>query len=172
MTSTDAFAAQCAVLGLRTVRTVDELNAAYRPLILQWHPDRHHGQAGHAIALERATVINEAYAFLSAALEKQRASPPASPPAAPRGKRQASRDGFPDASVLEIFVKPSNVISVGYNSATADLFVKYLGHRVYRYMGVPATAFAALLRAPSASEFVRHHIDQQYAHDAIKRPTS
>ena len=55
------------MLGLRTVRTVEELTAAYRPLILQWHPDRHHGQATHAIAVERATAINDAYAFLLAA---------------------------------------------------------------------------------------------------------
>ena len=163
-----AFAAQCAVLGLRTVRTVDELNAAYRPLILQWHPDRHHGQATHAVAVERATAINSAYAFVLAALERDGAPPPADaqaraePAVAPRPARPVSRDGFPDPAVLEIFVKPSNIISVGYNSATADLFVKYLGHRVYRYRGVPPTVVEALLRAPSASTFVSEHVDRHY----------
>ncbi|WP_411280438.1 KTSC domain-containing protein [Gemmatimonas sp.] len=169
--STAAFAAQCAVLGLRTVRTIDQLNAAYRPLILQWHPDRHHGQAGHAIALVRATAINEAYAFLSAALERQRTARASASPVAPRESRPASHDGFPDASVLEIFVKPSTVISVGYNGATADLFVKYIGHRIYRYMGVPPTAFEALLLASSTPEFVRVHIDRQYTYEVLKRPT-
>jgi len=173
--STAAFAAQCAVLGLRTVRTIDELNAAYRPLILQWHPDRHHGQAGHAIALVRATAINEAYAFLSAALERQRAARasarPSASPVAPRESRAVSHDGFPDASVLEIFVKPSTVISVGYNSITADLFVKYLGHRIYRYRGVPPPTFEALLLASSASAFVREHIDRQYEYEVLKRTT-
>ncbi len=173
--STASFAAQCAVLGLRTVRTIDELNAAYRPLILQWHPDRHHGRSDHAIALVRATAINEAYAFLSAALENQRAPLPTAPLAAPRASRPSSRpsshNGFPDASVLEIFVKPSNIISVGYNSATADLFVKYLGHRIYRYMDVPPKAFEALLKASSASAFVNEHIDRQYEYEAIKRTT-
>ena len=161
-----AFAAQCAVLGLRTVRTIDELNAAYRPLILQWHPDRHHGQATHAVAVERATAINSAYAFLLAALERDDAHPRAEPATAPRPARAASpppaRDGFPDASVLEIFVKPSNIISVGYNSATEDLFVKYVGHRIYRYRGVPATVVEALLRAPSAATFVSAHVDRHY----------
>jgi len=177
--STAPFAAQCAVLGLRTVRTIDELNAAYRPLILQWHPDRHHGQAGHALAHVRATAINEAYAFLSAALETERASRPAAsptvsteaPPVTRRTSRPVSHDGFPDASVLEIFVKPSGIISVGYNSATTDLYVKYLGHRVYRYFGVPPTAFEALLLASSASVFVREHIDQQYVYEALARRT-
>lgn len=148
-----AFSAQCAVLGLRSVRTVDELTAAYRPLILQWHPDRHHGQATHAVAVERATAINDAYAFLLAALERDGHGEHAPAPA---------RDGFPDGSVLEIFVKPSNIISVGYNSATEDLFVKYVGHRIYRYRGVPPTVVEALLRAPSAATFVSAHVDRHY----------
>ncbi|MEY4857700.1 MAG: hypothetical protein RLZZ97_2530 [Gemmatimonadota bacterium] len=148
-----AFSAQCAVLGLRSVRTVDELTAAYRPLILQWHPDRHHGQETHAVAVERATAINDAYAFLLAALERDGHGEHAPVPA---------RDGFPDASVLEIFVKPSNIISVGYNSATEDLFVKYVGHRIYRYRGVPPTVVEALLRAPSAATFVSAHVDRHY----------
>ena len=160
--SSAAFSAQCAVLRLRTVRTVDELNAAYRPLILQWHPDRHHGQATHAVAVDRATAINSAYAFLLAALERDDAHPRAEPATAPRPARPVSRDGFPDPSVLEIFVRPSNIISVGYNSATADLFVKYLGHRIYRYRGVPPTVVEALLRAPSASTFVSEHVDRHY----------
>ena len=150
-----AFSAQCAVLGLRSVRTVDELTAAYRPLILQWHPDRHHGQETHAVAVERATAINDAYAFLLAALERdglgEHAPAPAEAPLAARA-----------ASVLEIFVKPSNIISVGYNSATEDLFVKYVGHRIYRYRGVPATVVEALLRAPSAATFVSAHVDRHY----------
>jgi curved DNA-binding protein CbpA len=160
-----AFSAQCAVLGLRTVRTIDELNAAYRPLIAQWHPDRHHGQATHAVAVERATAINHAYVFLRAALERDGDSEHAPVPA----PAVASRDGFPDASVLEIFVTPSNIISVGYNSATADLFVKYLGHRIYRYRGVPPAVVEALLRAPSASTFVSAHVDRQYESDAMPR---
>jgi len=153
-----AFSAQCAVLGLRTVRTIDQLNAAYRPLIAQWHPDRHHGQATHAVAVERATAINDAYAFLLAALERDGDGEhaPVHVPAV------AARDGFPDPSVLEIFVTPSNIISVGYNSTTADLFVKYLGHRIYRYRGVPPTVIEALLRAPSASTFVSAHVDRHY----------
>jgi KTSC domain/DnaJ domain len=183
------FAAQCAVLGLRTVRTVQELTAAYRPLILQWHPDRHHGQSTHAVALERATAINEAYAFLLAALARDRAPavaphtawphsarphsawPHSAWPPSRHGGGDSAPDGFPDASVLEIFVKRSNIISVGYNRATADLFVKYLGHRIYRYRGVPPTVVAALLEAPSASAFVRAHIDRRYESDALKRPT-
>ena len=168
------------MLGLRTVRTVDELNAAYRPLILQWHPDRHHGQVTHVVAVERATAINDAYAFLLAVLERDRdgehtPAPAGAPPPARAASRAASpavsRDGFPDPAVLEIFVKPSNIISVGYNSATSDLFVKYLGHRIYRYRGVPPTVVEALLKAPSASAFVSAHVDRHYESDALKRTT-
>ena len=59
-------------------------------------------------------------------------------------------------------MKPSNIISVGYNSATEDLFVKYVGHRIYRYRGVPATVVEALLQAPSAATFVSAHVDRHY----------
>jgi len=161
--SESRFSAHCTVLGLRTVRTIDELNAAYRPLIRQWHPDRHHGQADHAIALVRATAINEAYAFLSAALANQRTARLV----APRRSPPAAHDGFPDASVLEIFVKPSSIISVGYNSATADLFVKYIGYRIYRYIGVPLSVFEALMMASSAAVFVREQIGQQYKYEVL-----
>lgn len=162
------------MLGLRTVHSIDELNAAYRPLILQWHPDRHHGQATHAVAVERATAINDAYAFLLAALERDghgERAPAVAPSAARATSPAASRDGFPDPSVLEIFVKPSNIISVGYNGATSELFVKYLGHRIYRYRGVPPAVVEALLKAPSASAFVSAEIDRRYESDALKRTT-
>ncbi|WP_373062478.1 KTSC domain-containing protein [Gemmatimonas sp.] len=165
--SESTFSAHCAALGLRTVRTIDELNAAYRPLIRQWHPDRHHDHADHAIALVRATAINEAYAFLSAALANQRTSRPV----VLRRSRSVSDDGFPDASVLEIFVKPSSIISVGYNSATADLFVKFVGHRVYRYIAVPLSVFEALLMASSAAVFVGEQIDRRYECEVLKRTT-
>lgn len=160
----------CAVLGLHTVRTVDELNAAYRPLIRQWHPDRHHGQASHAVAVARATAINEAYTFLLAALEHEHEHD-REPSVTPHPASRAARDGFPDPSVLEIFVKASNIISVGYNNNTADLFVKYLGHRIYRYRAVPASVVEALLRAPSASTFVSEHVDRNFEAEAYKRIT-
>lgn len=162
------------MLGLRTVRTVEALNAAYRPLIVQWHPDRHHGQTSHAVAVERATAINAAYAFLLAALEREQQRAPEherEPAVTPKPRSHAARDGFPDPSVLEIFVTASNIISVGYNSRTADLFVKYLGHRVYRYRAVPASVVEALLSAPSASAFVSAHVDRTFESEAYKRIT-
>lgn len=152
------------MLGLRTVRTVDALNAAYRPLIRQWHPDRHQGKASYAAAVERATAINDAYAFLLATLQREQDSVPSSVSRA-AASSTASGDGFPDPSVLEIFVKPSSIISVGYNSVTSDLFVKYIGHRIYRYRQVPPAVFEALLLAPSASSFVRDHVDRRFAHE-------
>jgi len=162
-----AYANHCATLGVRQVRTVDELNAVYRPLILRWHPDRYIGTAGHAVALERAKALNAAYGYLSAAITSEKDSNVALPMARPSGQRRVSEHGFPDASVLEIFVKPSSIISVGYNSATADLFVKYHGHRTYRYIGVPPLAFEALLLASSASAFVRDRIERQYTYEAL-----
>lgn len=165
------FVAHCAVLGVRTAHTIEELTAAYRPLIQRWHPDRHQGQPTHGVALDRAKAINEAYAFLSNVLERARAAERAAPPVVSRGTAPGSHDGFPDPSVLEIFLNAAPILSVGYNSATGDLFVKYVGHRIYRYRDVPPAAFEALLLAPSVSGYVRDHMDPRYEYQLCKRTT-
>jgi KTSC domain len=58
---------------------------------------------------------------------------------------------------------------VGYNRATADLYVKYVGHRIYRYRGVPPAVVEALLMAPSAATFVSEQIDRRFESEAVKR---
>ena len=132
--SVGKFYSQCAVLELQTVSTLDELKITYRRLIQRWHPDRHHGDAvKYEIALEGAKAINAAYEYLSEVLEAGLVPPKArmadatstsswrSAADAYRTRRtyqqQPYRAGFPDQSVLEVFVKSSNIVSIGYNSA-------------------------------------------------------
>lgn len=123
--SSGTFFDHCSVLGLKTVTTLDDLKAAYRPLILRWHPDRHHGSADQAAAVELAKTINAAYEYLSEVLEAGLA-PRASQSTnsswraatdAYRTRRtyqqQTYQEGFPDKSILEVFVKSSNIVSVG-----------------------------------------------------------
>ncbi len=158
------YKAHCAVLGLQSVRTEAELKSAYRPLILRWHPDRHHGTAVYTMALARAKAINEAYRYLSSALEDAYAPDPSHR----TSSRPASTDGFPDASVLEIFVKTSSILSVGYNSASSDLYIKFIGNRVYRYSAVPPHVFEALMSASSLTTFANKHVVPRYAYEVCR----
>src|SRR5262245_60812655 len=140
--SPGTFYEQCAVLGLNDVRTLAELKAAYRPLIMRWHPDRHHGSLEQATALERAKAINSAYEYLSEVIEAGLVPPTNQTTSHPSWrsttdayrtrhtyKRQHYQAGFADPAVVEVFVKSSNLVSVGYNASLQVLFLKFQGGR-------------------------------------------
>ncbi len=161
------YRAHCAVLGLQMVRTEAELKSAYRPLILRWHPDRHHGTAVYTMALARAKAINEAYRYLSSALEDAYAPDPQHRTSS-HTTHTVPADGFPDASVLEIFVKTSSILSVGYNSVSRELYIKFIGNRVYRYSAVPPHVFEALMSASSLTTFANKHVVPRYASEVCR----
>lgn len=168
--SPNEFSRHCAVLGLRHVESLDALNAAYRPLIGQWHPDRHHGSALQSAAAERAKAINAAYAYLTDAIASGRVPGVWRPPAqaSPARATRASGyvpDGFPDESVLEIFIKSSSIVSVGYNSTTQALYLKFVGGRIYRYHGVPPEIFEELLSASSRGAYANAHIIYRFPYE-------
>ena len=155
-------AAHCAALGVPAVHTADELKAAYRGLMQRWHPDRHHGDAAQqAVALARTQQITAAYAVLTAALAD---ALPAAPPTGAGGAPVSHTypDGFPDATVLEVHVRAPNLRSVGYNSVTAELYLKFRGDRVYRARGVPRVVFEALVAAPAPGLYADRHILSRY----------
>lgn len=168
------------MLGLAHVDNLSALNAAYRPLIRQWHPDRHHDSAGHDDASERAKAINAAYAYLALAIERGEVPPaprghrPHTPRAArgagpgARASTPASKhDRFPDDSVLEIFVKSSSIASVGYDSAAQFLYMRFHGGTVYKYFEVPQPVFEALLNAPSRGAYANSHIIYRYRYEKV-----
>lgn len=162
MTGRAAFAAHCDALGLSQAHTADELKQAYRRLMLQWHPDRHHGDAERlAAALARTQTITAANAYLAAAQSAysggQGASLQYEEPV-----RRTYVEGFPDATVLEVHVRAPNLKSVGYNSVTADLYLKFRGDRVYRARGVPRVVFEGLIAAPAPGAYADRHILSRY----------
>jgi len=175
--SSGTFYDHCAVLGLNTVGSLAELKAAYRPLILRWHPDRHHGSADQSTALELAKAINAAYEYLSEILEaglapnaNQRANSSwRTTTDAYRTRRtyqkQTYHEGFPDLSVLEVFVKSSNLISAGYDSRKQILFLKFQGGGVYKYFEVPPIVYEELLAAESHGKFANANIFRQYRYE-------
>jgi len=178
--ATRQYRRHCAVLGLEHVDEMTALNAAYRRLIAQWHPDRHHGSAEHAAASERAKAINAAYAYLSRAIESGTvpstalAGAPASAHPAPAAWRarsatrsSTSHAGFPDESVLEIFVKSSSIASVGFDSAARLLYVRFHGGTVYKYFDVPPAVIDEILIATSRGAYATSHIIYRYKYEKV-----
>ena len=164
------FYQHCRTLGLETVTDEAALKTAYRREINRWHPDRHHQDpASHAQAQQRAKEINSAYEYLSELLEEGRTPPPQAASEDIRTtwrsyadsyrtrhtyQRKSYATGFPDALVVEIFVKSSNIVSVGFDSSRSILYVKFGGSGVYRYFDVPASVFEALLAAASHGKYL------------------
>ncbi len=159
--SSREFRRHCRVLGLLHVDSMSALNAAYRPLISAWHPDRHHGSEREPLAASRAGEINAAYAYLSAAI----ASRNARVQERPASTQSPGHDGFPDESVLEIFIKSSSISSVGYNSTTRVLYLRFVGGRTYRYQGVPSGVLEEMLSAPSRGAYANAHIIYRYPYE-------
>lgn len=166
-----ARAAHCAVLELPVRHSLAELTLAYRQLMQRWHPDRHQGDAAHlAAAVARTQQITAAYAALSAAFSVSKSAAPQAvadvgdkraPSSAPGYRAPVDNtypDGFPDASVLEVRVRAPNLLSVGYNGATSEMYLKFRGDRVYRARGVPRVVFEALLAAPAPGVYADHFV--------------
>lgn len=60
-------------------------------------------------------------------------------------------------------VTSSNIASIGYDEATSELYITFLGSgRTYKYENVPPGEFAALERAGSAGSYFAENIKNQY----------
>ncbi len=175
------FFTHCRVLGLDSVSSEEELKRAYRTQISKWHPDRHRtDSAAHDAAVERAKEINAAYEYLSELLEAGYVPPTRSAAANASTRwreytdtyrtrrtyqKQQYSSGFPDSTVTEVFVKSSNLVSVGHNAVRSILYVKFVGGGVYLYRGVPSEVYDALLAASSHGKFLSAQIKGQYPYE-------
>jgi hypothetical protein len=61
-------------------------------------------------------------------------------------------------------VTSSNVVSVGWNSATSVLEVEFHHDRLYQYEGVPESVYRGLLNATSHGEYHHQNIEDRYPH--------
>ena len=165
------------ILGIDASASTAELKAAYRSEIRKWHPDRFHDDAANQpTALERSKEINSAYEHLSELHESgalpesmprsSRQGAPTPPPKAYRAKHtyngKAFTPGFPDPSVLEVFLKSSHIISTGYSRRTNTLYIKFDGDVVYGYLLVPASVFANFISAESFGRFAHKNIYSRF----------
>ena len=164
------------ILELDSCESEAELKEAYRREIKRWHPDIYQGDpALQHIATERAKAINAAFENLSELFEIgifPRSAPRAAAAPTP-GPQEAYRTrhtydgspfttGFPDPSVFEVFVKSSCFVSAAYDRAKEILYLKFVGNRVYAYLGVPESVFTDFLAAESHGQFAHRHILGRY----------
>jgi len=64
-------------------------------------------------------------------------------------------------------VESKSVRSIGYCAETQVLEVEFASGRTYRYLGVPATAYAWLQRAKSKGTFINRLIKDRYPFEAV-----
>lgn len=167
-------------LGLDASVSAKELKKAYRREMQKWHPDHFHNDPMMLPAAgERAKRINAAFKYLSKLLEK--GPLPRSTVASstkPRSRANATyrtkqtdngkpfKPGFPDPSVIELFVKSSHIVSAGYNRGTETLYIKFQRNRIYAFHNVPASVFVDFMAAESHGKFANRHIYSCYPYVA------
>ena len=156
MTSGSGRARHLALLGVPPDATAAEVRAAWRKLMLRWHPDRHPGDPeAQRAAHERAREINEAWAALSADAGRGRPGPPA-------GEGRYRRSSFPSADVPERPLRGRTISSVGYDDRHRILYVKFRKGVVYAYHDVPRAAYDGLLSARSHERYAEEHLFGAY----------
>jgi DnaJ-class molecular chaperone len=169
-------ARQC--LGISEARiSEDILKKHYRREISRWHPDRHIGEDACRDATERSKQINRAYEVLSELVEEygdeafgSEQSQAREYSAQHRYRGDFFTPGFPDETVLEVFVKSSHIVSAGFNSRESKLYVKFQGDRVYEYTAVPEEIYDGLVSAQSPGRFAHQSIYKNFAYRRCSEP--
>lgn len=62
----------------------------------------------------------------------------------------------------------SNVAAVGYDSRSAELFVRFNSGALYAYYGVPWSVYDGLMSAPSKGEFIHDCVRNIYAYQRLQ----
>lgn len=170
------------IIGVGSPFDLSMLRSGYLRLIKENHPDRYYGDpTKYAAATEKAKQINLSFQFLSEYLEKiggtysytgapaqsktSISAPKSRPNYSYEGERYA--EGFPDASITEIFLKSSHIISTGYKKSERLLYIKFKGNRVYRYYDFPEALFDAFLSAESHGKFAHQNIYKSFRYERL-----
>ena len=70
----------------------------------------------------------------------------------------------------QIEMKPvvsSNLESVGYNTETEELYVKFKGSGTYKYSGVPVSTYNDLLSAGSAGKYFHSNVRNVFPYEKV-----
>ena len=114
---------------------IAEVKQAYRRLMRMWHPDRFQLSEDILNATKRSQKINNAYEILTEHIKIngavhgseahiQNTSSARTASASHKYANHTSTSGFPDATVFEVFVESSNIVSAGYNPHTRKMYIK------------------------------------------------
>lgn len=66
-------------------------------------------------------------------------------------------------------VESSNLLSVGYDQATATLEIAFHSGSVYQYTNVPLEIYQELMQASSKGQYFNHEIKGGYAYRKVGR---
>ena len=148
---------------------IAEVKQAYRGLIRKWHPDRFQLSEDILNATKRSQEVNNAYEILTEHIkingpvqisEAQIQNTSSARTASPSHKyaNHTSTSGFPDATVFEVFLKSSNIVSAGYNSHTRKMYIKFHNGGVYEYSEVPEHVWDEFMKEESHGKYARQYI--------------
>jgi len=73
------------------------------------------------------------------------------------------------AAMTRVMVISDAIRAVEYDGARQHLNVELTTGRVYRYLDVPAEAFAAFMQAKSKGRFYNDHIRDVYLYERLRR---
>jgi|SRR6056300_1001425 len=155
------------------------LKGRYRVAISTWHPDRHPENSNLAtLQCQRINlakeILDEAYdegidAQLRGFNNKGNSSRVRKQEASHKWKNTSFTPGYPDPNALEIFVKSSNILSIGYNHSLNILYVKYIPNLVYAYYNVPETVYSKFLNSDSPGRFRHTHVNS-FRYERLAEP--
>lgn len=144
------------------------VKSAYRKIMLIWHPDKHQGEAAIKAATRKSQEINNAHDILIKHIkahgpitirrDSRTATKPKPTASRQSYNKQASRPGFPDKTVSEIFLKSSHIVSAGYRATKRKMYIKFKGGAVYEYSNVPKHIWEDFLAAKSHGKFAHANI--------------
>lgn len=82
----------------------------------------------------------------------------------------ASEEDWLSAVIVRDPVNSTNLTSAGYNLSARVLEIEFHSGSVYRYRGVPLSAFEALMKAESKGRYFTRQIRGRYEFSRIANP--
>jgi len=65
-------------------------------------------------------------------------------------------------------VSSSNVVEVGYNEETQEVYIRFLNGSLYVYKGVPKFEYEGLLNAPSIGSYLHRNYKNVYPYERVE----
>ncbi|MDB4511279.1 KTSC domain-containing protein [Akkermansiaceae bacterium] len=157
--------------------SLSRVKFGYRGQMKKWHPDLFGDEKSISEATEKCQGINNAYSILTEHIEdhgpiRNRVTVDKTKERSPQYRYESKpfTTGFPDASVFEVFMKSSNVLSAGYNDTKNTLYIKFKSNDVYEYSNVKPEVWERFQAAESHGKFGNKYIFRAYKYRKCSEP--